>query len=44
MGAYTTVSATHFNGFALAPVLVYEEQEALIGHQQENDEEKEASM
>ncbi len=37
MGAYTTVSATRFNGFALAPVLVYEEQDELFTERQQSE-------
>ncbi len=36
IGAYTTVSATHFNGFMPAPVLIWEEQEDLACKRQQN--------
>lgn len=36
IGAYTTVSATHFNGFEPAPILIWEKQTDLVAKRQQD--------
>ena len=43
IGAYTTVSATRFNGFEPAPVLIWEDQADLVAKSRKTSENDKAS-